>query len=83
MLHPLVYIIPILCAIAIINNGVIIAVSIASKRFSKELFPSVRLLYGMLALLDILCVISYQLIEWIGKWLTKNSIQIVLVYILN
>ena len=64
--HPFVFIIPALCAIAFLNNGVIISVSIASKRFAKELFPSVRLLYGTLAILDISCVVAYQLIEWIG-----------------
>ena len=73
--HPFVFIIPTLCAIAFFNNFVIISVSIASKRFSKELFPSVRLLYGTLAILDISCVVTYQFIEWIGTQ-TSSILQL-------
>ena len=62
----LVYLIPVLCVLAFVNNGTIIGVAIGSKRFRKELFPSVRLLYATLAVFDIFGVITYQLVEWLG-----------------
>ena len=62
----LAYLIPALCLIAFVNNGTIIGVAIGSKRFHRELFPSVLLLYATLAVFDIFGVITYQFVEWLG-----------------
>ena len=64
--HIIMNLIPVLCVLAFLNNGTIIGIAIGSKRFRNDLFPSVRLLYATLAVCDILGVITYQFVEWLG-----------------
>ena len=66
IVHSITYLIPGLCVLAFLNNGTIIGVAIASERFRRELFPSVRLLYATLAVFDIFGVVTYQFVEWLG-----------------
>lgn len=62
----ILYLVPVLCLIAVINNVTILAVTFLNTPFRKEIFVSVRLQYGALAVADICIVLIFHLIEWLG-----------------
>lgn len=60
------FIIPILVAIAFTNNAAVLGVALGSTPFKRAIFLSVRLLYIALAIADLLAVLFYQTVDWLG-----------------
>ena len=60
------YLIPPLVALALANNAAVLGVVLGSIPFRRAIFLSVRLLHVALAVADLLAVLLYQTIDWLG-----------------
>ena len=60
------YLIPPLVALALANNAAVLGIVLGSVPFRRAIFLSVRLLYVALAVADLLAVLLYQTINWLG-----------------
>ena len=67
------YLIPPLVALALTNNAAVLSVVLGSVPFRRAIFLSVRLLYVALAVADLLAVLLYQTIDWLGMSLDSHS----------
>ena len=60
------YLVPILCVIALINNTAILAIIFFNTPFCNDIFASIRLQYAALAVADICFVFIFHIAEWLG-----------------
>ncbi len=60
------FLVPPLCALAVGGNALVLAVVLASNRFSRASAPVVRLFYVALAVADLLSVLLYYVPLWFG-----------------
>ena len=61
------YIVPMLAALAIINNITIIFLCLTNRNFKKSTAPPILKYYLAFAIADILSVLNYNLVTWLGK----------------
>lgn len=61
-----IYAMPVIVANALIGNTIIILLTLTANEFSQQTSFSVRTFYMSFAIADLVTVISYNLISWLG-----------------